>query len=216
MIPLTRFGFVDELSPEGKSTLAAGIAVHRAPPGRSLIRRGDRVAGIYFVEEGTIRVYQQGPTGRQQTLYWVGPGESCILAVNCVFSHVTYPAYVETDDEETRFAILDAASYRALYESEPAVQRYTFEVLSRRVVELTESLAEAGTLDVEQRVVSLLLRRCEDGVVRMNQERIARHVGTAREVVSRVLRGLAKEGLVKGRRGAVELLDLDGLSARIE
>lgn len=213
---LSQFDFIHELSPEGANTLAGHLTLHRAEPGRVLINKGDRVGGVYLIEQGTLRVYQLGPTGREQTLYWAGPGESCLLAVSCLFSDMHYPAWVEVDDEEALVGIVDADGFRQLFQTEPVVQRFTFNVLSRRVVELTEALAEAGTLDVEQRIISLLIRRCgDDSFVRLNQERIAKHVGTAREVVSRTLRTLAADGLLRGHRGAVEVLDLAALSGRL-
>lgn len=215
-VALTRFPFLTQLSLGGRRSLEEGLDLRRFRPRELIVRKGDRVAGVYLVEHGTLRVYELGPTGKEQTLYWVGPGESCILAVNCVFSGLEYPAWVEVDENAAVIAIVDAATYRGLFATEPALQRFTFDVLSSRVIELTEALAEAGTLDVEQRIMNLLLRQCgEDGIVRLSQDRIARHVGTAREVVSRVLRNLARSGLVRGRRGSVDILDIEGLFARL-
>jgi len=215
-VPLTRFPFVDALTPTGRTTLRRGAVVEHVDAGRVLIAKGDAVAGAYLVERGVLRIYTCGPTGREQTLYWVGPGESCILAINCVFSQLRYPAWVEVDDEDARIVMIPAQVYRDLFASEPALQRFTFDVLSRRVIELTESLADAGTLAVEQRIIHLLVSRCgPDGKVPMNQERIARHVGTAREVVSRIIGTLARDGLVRTGRGTIELIDVEALSGRL-
>lgn len=213
MLDATRFPWVEALSPEGRACLAAGLERHRVPAGRLLIRKGESVGGAYLVEKGLLRIYELGPTGREQTLYWVGEGESCILALNCVFSEMNYPAWVEVDDEETMLVMVKAEAYRQLFATESALQKFTFDVLSERVVELTEALAEAGTLDVEQRIINLLLRRCDErGRVRLNQERIARHVGTAREVVSRTLRRLQSDGLVEQGRGSVTIVDIEALA----
>ncbi len=214
---LHRFRFVDALSDAGRVLLAEGTDAHDAPAGKALIRKGEWVAGAFLVETGVLRVFEIGPTGREQTLYWVTPGEICLLGLNCIFSKMRYPAFVETDDEATRYLVVKPETFRQLFAQEPAVQQFTFDALSSRVVELTESLAEAGTLDVEQRIVNLLIRRCDDeGRVRLSQERMARHVGTAREVVSRVMRSLATRGWVQTRRGEVAITDLDALMQHLQ
>ncbi len=214
--PFARFAFAQALSAENRRRLDEAADPLEAPVGQVLVRKGERVGGAYLVAEGALRVYEIGPTGREQTLYWIGPGESCILAMSCVFSSVSYPAWVEVDQPGTRVVAVDGETYRALFATEPAMQRFTFDVLSQRVVELTELLAEAGTLTTEQRVVGLLLRVCdEEGVVTLSQQRIAQHVGTAREVVSRILRRLAAQGWIQGGRGRLRLLDPSALEALI-
>ncbi len=68
-------------------------------------------------------------TDAEGTLYWVEPGQTCILALNSTFSRLAYPAWVESDGP-TRFAIVPGQTYRELFAADPAVQRFTFETLS--------------------------------------------------------------------------------------
>jgi CRP/FNR family transcriptional regulator len=163
--------------------------------------------------EGALRVYNISAKGRESTLYWVEPGDSCILAINSVFADVRYPAWVESDPLPTVLAVIPPATFRQLFSEEPAVQTFTFNVLSSRVFELMTTLEEVVSLDMEQRLVSFLVRKCDgDGVVAMSQSAIAGHLGTAREVVTRILRQFEGKGLVRTARGTTTVLDPVALS----
>lgn len=209
-----RFRFLTEASDSARRALKSALVTHEVGPSTRLIACDDEVSGVYLVEKGALRVYYLTPEGREGTLYWVDPGESCILAINCVFARMNYPAWVESEREPTRFSVIPADVYRMLFETEPAIQRFTFEVMSNRTFELMKLLTEAQSLGLERRAASFLLRRsCERDEVLMSHETIANHLGTAREVVSRILRSLAADGLIETRRGSIRLLDRAGLQA---
>ncbi len=207
-----RFPFFTKVSDSARQMLTSTLISHDVGPSTRLIDRDDEVSGVYLVERGSLRVYYLTPEGREGTLYWVDPGDSCILAINCVFAKIRYPAWVESEREPTRFSVIPANVYRDLFEREPAIRAFSFEVLSARTFELMTLLTEAQSLGLERRVASFLLRRSgASNEVPMSQETIANHVGTAREVVSRILRSLAADGLVETRRGSIRLLDKTGL-----
>lgn len=200
------------LAGESRRLLDAAVRRIACAGGTPLVARGDLVAGAYLVTAGALRVYYVSAEGREGTLYWVEPGESCILAMNCMFSSLAYPAFVESEGE-TAVTIVPGDVYRRLFAAEPAVQRFTFDVLSGRLFELMAMIEETSSQGLEARLAALLLRRAKgDGVVEITQERLACHLGTSREVVSRVLRGLAARRLVETRPGLVLLPDRGALA----
>lgn len=210
------YPFINGMSDAGRELMAARLVWHEAPACQPLVSKGDNIGGVYLVERGSLRVFHIDADGRENTLYWVERGDSCILAMNCVFSNVDYPAWVSADNDAVRFAQMPARLFRQLFEQEHSVRQFAFDGMSGRIFELMAMLAEAVSFGVEQRLVKLLLRKAnEDGCVLMSQENIANHLGTAREVVSRSLRSLAARDLVKTRRGAVDLHDRNALQAMI-
>jgi CRP/FNR family transcriptional regulator, anaerobic regulatory protein len=210
---LKHFSFIEELSPQGKAMLASDLRICEVPPRTPLIQQGEEVSGIYLVEAGALRVYYISAEGREGTLYWIEPGDSCILAINCIFSRVNYPAWVESDQMFTRFGIVSAVLFRKLFAEEASVQQFTFQILSRRVFDLMLLVEEATSLGLEQRVAGFLLRKSDErGVVVMSQEIIANHLGTAREVISRIVRSLAAKGVVDSSRGIIKITDRNALS----
>jgi CRP/FNR family transcriptional regulator len=133
--------------------------------------------------------------------------------MNCAFNGLRYPAWVENEETPTRIGIIPSATYRRLHAAEPALQRFTFEVLSSRVFDLMSSIEELAALDVAQRLSSYLARKCDEGgVVRVSHAKLADHLGTAREVITRNLRRLEQRGLLKTSRGAITILDAVALA----
>ncbi|MCE1234977.1 MAG: Crp/Fnr family transcriptional regulator [Hyphomicrobiales bacterium] len=214
--PLERFPSLAELSAESRRLLDGAVKRIACPHGAPLVARGDLVAGAYLVEKGALRVYYVSAEGREGTLYWVEPGQSCILALNCMFSRLAYPAWVESEGE-TEVAIVPGDVYRRLFAVEPAVQAFTFEVLSGRLFELMALIEETASQGLEARVAGFLLRRSKGAAaIAVTQDQIARHLATSREVVSRVLRGLAARRLIATAQGRVVLLDPAALAGLAE
>jgi CRP/FNR family transcriptional regulator len=203
---------MEGLSEESRKVLENEVRFHTVTGKKKLIMKGDTVGGVYIVEEGGLRVYTISPKGRESTLYWIEPGESCILAMNCVFSDILYPAWVENDRSLSRIAIIPALTYRKLHEKEKSIQRFTVDVLSSRIFDLMSALEEVFTLPVNQRLANLLLKKSNSLLhLVMSHEEIASHLGTAREVVTRHLKNFEKMGFVKIERGYTKILSVEEL-----
>ena len=211
---LEKFPFLTQLSPEsrreiersGKNTLfrEKGYFIHK----------GERVSGVCLVESGCLRVYNIDGAGKETTLYSVMPGESCLLAVNCVFSDIAYPAWVNVDMRETKVLMIPAELYKQLYSKEDAVRDFTFNVLSARIFDLMTTLEETCSYEVDYRLASFLVRRADSqGEIRLTHQEIASHLGTAREVVSRLLKEFKNKGLLITSRGTISILSIQGLSS---
>lgn len=208
-----RFPFFARLSEAARREVGT-FPVQRVDGRVPLLARGDDANGAYFVVQGALRVFYVTPEGREATLYRVEPGGTCLLALTSSFNDEPYPAWVESGARGVSFVRVPAATFRRLYDGEPAFREFLFQVLSGRVLELMSALEEAGTARVQQRLAKLLLRLVRpDGVVRSSQARLASELGTAREVVFRSLRGLAQQGLVKTAREQVAIVDSEGLRA---
>jgi CRP/FNR family transcriptional regulator len=213
----SHFPFLSELSARGRSRLLGATRHVKLPPYAKVIERGDEVAGVYLVEAGALRIYYVSSEGREGTLYWVDPGQSCIIALNCLFARLPYPAWVETDQAETEVAIISGDVYRELYLAEPALQHFTFATLSTRLFELMTLLQETASFGLEQRVAAFLLRRSGSGhVLETTHEQVAHHLGSSREVVSRVLRNLARSGAIRLSPRAVAIVDADKLRSAVD
>jgi CRP/FNR family transcriptional regulator len=207
----TLFPLLADLSPASRDLLAASVKRIACDGGVPLVARGDMVAGAYMVEKGALRVYYVSADGREGTLYWVEPGQSCVLALNCMFSGHAYPAWVESEGP-TEVAIVPGDVYRRLFAAETAVQSFTFNTLSGRVFELMQLIEETASQGLEARVAAFLLRRSKGGgEIAVTQEQLARHLATSREVVSRVLRALVARGMIETSQGRIAIVDATAL-----
>lgn len=193
----------------------ASVAV-KLPPGTDYFREGGQCRQVALIGKGSVRVYKKGETGREITLYYVLPGETCILTASCMLGEKTYPADAVIE-EETEAVILDAGFFRDAVSSREDVRKFVFETLSRRMTEVLTLLEEISFGRMDRRLSEFLLRRFGEaggnsGVLNMTHEQIAAELGTAREVVSRLLKELERTGAIGLSRGKITLRDIDRLA----
>lgn len=212
-LPSPTFPFFATVSEATRRALVA-LPVRHAPAHVQVLRQGDEVEGVYLLTGGALRVFHVAADGREATLYWVEPGQTCILALTAAFRREPYPAWVETDRDPVSYVLVPHEMLRVILGAEESVREFVFEALSGRVFELMSALAETAVLRVEARVAALLLRRADPaGAVHMTQARIAAHLGTAREVVFRALRALEARGIIETQRGVVQIRKPEDLAA---
>lgn len=208
---LALFEPFNRLSSGARVLLARGALRKRAAAGASVMHRGQPASGAYVVLSGRLRVFTITPAGHEATLYLVEPGETCVLALNCLFNDLLYPAWVQAE-APTTLAIIPGPLYRELFANEPAIQDLTVHALSSLVFRLMAELDAVHSCNHRQRLVHhLLARASSEGVLKTTQQQLAGHLGTTREVVARLVQGLVAEGFVKSERGRLTIKDLFGL-----
>jgi CRP/FNR family transcriptional regulator len=206
---------LSSLSSSGRQLLERGVQHVRFDQAASVIHKGQQVSGAYLVTEGQLRVFTYTPQGNEATLYFIRPGETCVLALNCLFNDLRYPAWVETD-AGTSVDIVPGPLYKKLFESESSVQDLTVKTLSTLVFRLMDELEQIHACTLDQRLANFILSNASDtGELHMTQQTLADHLGTTREVVARLMQGLVAEGLVKTRRGVVNVIDSTRLSGLV-
>lgn len=199
------------LSESAKTQLTLGAVRKSMAAGASVMHKGQPASGAYVVLSGRLRVYTITPTGTEATLYLIDPGESCVLALNCLFNDLLYPAWVQAE-AATRLAIVPGPLYRRLFTQEPAIQDLTVQALSMLVYRLMAELDAIHSCNHKQRLVHfLLLHASSEGSLKTTQQQLAGHLGTTREVVARLMQDLVANGFVKSQRGLITIKDLFGL-----
>jgi CRP/FNR family transcriptional regulator, anaerobic regulatory protein len=218
-LPVTRSNAINPLSdltPEGSDLLRAGRVSKRFVKPTAVIHKGQQVSGAYLVTQGQLRVFTYTPQGSEATLYFIRPGETCVLALNCLFNDLRYPAWVETA-ADTRVDIIPGDLYRRLFERESAVQDLTVKALSTLVFRLMSELEQIHACNLDQRLANFLLSHAsENGVLLTTQQALAGHLGTTREVIARLMQGFVAQGLVTTGRGRVAINDAQGLARLVE
>jgi len=210
-IELTAFPSFEELTAEGRALLDSGLGRAACEPDSLVVQKGDAVSGAYVVLSGRLRVFAIGPDGTEATLYFIDPGETCVLALNCLFNDLLYPAWVQAEGATT-VGIIPGPVYRDLFRKEAAVQDVTVRALSTVVFRLMSELEQLHCTDQRQRLANFVLRQAgSDQTLHMTQQRLAGHLGTTREVIARLVGDLVAERLVQTRRGAIRIVDVAGL-----
>jgi CRP/FNR family transcriptional regulator len=181
------------------------------PAGSVLFRAGEPCRGLLLLAQGSVRVDLVGEDGQRLMLYRIGPGETCAATLACLFGQEPYAA---EGVAETPIAgdWLPAEAFEDTLAADPAFRRAVLRGFGARLAALMWRIEELRFLSVDRRLAAWLLARAP-GPVPAPREAVAREIGTAREVVSRRLAALARQGLVRLSGGEVLLRDREGLAA---
>jgi len=184
----------------------------KIPAGYDVFLEGDSVDAIALLISGVVRVYKIGETGREITLYRFGHGESCILTANAILSQKSFPA-IATVEKDAEAVMIPADKFRDWVKHYDAWREFVFELLSDRLSTVMAVVDQVVFQRMDRRVASLLLNKSKvTNPISVTHQEIAAELGSSREVISRILEDFSQKGVVEVGRGAVEILDLEGLA----
>lgn len=195
------------LGDAARARLLAHGRLIQLPAQTPVFNEAERCQGFPFVLEGSIRVIKTAPNGRQLPLYRVLPGETCIISSGCLLGQAPYNARGITANPCT-LLLLPEADFQALLAEAP-FRAFVFELFSERLAELMQLVEEVAFHKLDQRLAALLLGHGQH--LHTTHQQLADELGSVREIVSRLLKGFAEQGLVALGREQIEILDPAGL-----
>ena len=176
---------------------------------------GEPSDGLFIVETGWFKVSKMSADGREQVLHFLGPGET--FSALSVFTEMPNPATVVALEESVVWLVHREAMLRLL-DTHPKLARVMVQKLATRVQHLISLVEDLSLRTVEARLARLLLEQGGRGTVQRRrwatQTELAARLGTVPDVLSRALRKLAAEGLIRVARHQIEILDIKGLEKR--
>ncbi|MBW7901088.1 MAG: Crp/Fnr family transcriptional regulator [Rhodocyclaceae bacterium] len=196
------------LAPAELDGLLRPEATLRIPTGLRVFAESEPCRGFPLVVEGSIKVVKTAPSGREMLLYRVGPGDSCIISSSCLLGHTPYTARGESETPVT-LAVLPEALFARLLADDRAFRDFVFHLLAERIADLMQLVEEIAFHRLDRRLARLLLARGD--AVHATHQALADELGSVREIVSRLLKGFAAEGLVELGRERIVLRDRAGL-----
>lgn len=180
------------------------------PAGFHPFQEGSGCPGVAFVGAGDIRVFKVSREGREITLYHVGQGETCLLTLNAAMGNSSYPASAVVEAPVEAVAV-PVDSFRAWVRRDDSMRVFVFEQMAHRISHLMALIHDVVFQRLDRRLADYLLsRQVEPGtdtVLDVTHNAIAAELGSAREVISRVLKELEREGAVELGRGHIEIVD---------
>jgi CRP/FNR family transcriptional regulator len=209
---LDAFPKLAALEPDARGRFVAEAHPVTLPAGITLFRDGDACTNYLLVLDGSVRVQKTSSNGREITLYRVGDGQTCILTTSCLLAGERYPAEGVTETE-VRAIALPGALFQALLSGSTGFRQFVFAVYARRIADLITLVEEVAFERMDLRLAARLRDGADrDGMVNATHQELATELGTAREVVSRLLKDFEHRGLVALHRGRIELHDRDALA----
>ena len=164
-------------------------------------------SGLYIVKSGRLRLYMLSEEGKEITLYRLAPGDICMLSASCVLKSITFDVYVDAEVLSECYMISGSA-FSTVSEKYLEVKNYALETAVSRFSDVMWIMQQIVFMSMDKRLAIFLLdETATNGTdsVTLTHEQIARHLGTAREVVTRMLKHLASDGVIEVTRKGINI-----------
>jgi len=184
-------------------------AVMGLPAGTQVFAEHQPCQGFPLLLEGSIKVIKLAANGRELMLYRVMPGGSCIISSSCLLGHSDYNARGIAETPLTLLA-LPVSTFTTLMVEHAPFRDFVFHLFADRIGELMQLVEEVAFARLDQRLAKLLLARHES-TLNVTHQQLADELGSVREIVSRLLKGFAAQGLVTLGREQLTVVDREGL-----
>lgn len=184
------------------------------PEGKN-IHDGNECSGVILVRSGCLRLFMMSEEGRDITLYRLHKGDICMLSASCVLDAITFDVFVDAQ-EDSECYVIGGPAFAAVSERNPQIKIFALETAVGRFSDVMWVMQQILFMSMGRRLAIFLLdesARNGTDVIALTHGQIARYMGSAREVVSRMLKYFANEGIVKVSRGGIEILDKKRLRA---
>lgn len=209
------FPFWKELDVKEQEQLCRNSQLVKYSKGQN-VHGGNICTGMIIVRSGCLRAYMLSEEGREITLYRLRPGEICMLSASCVLQTITFDVFVDAE-EDSQCYLINGPFFKALSERNLLVKNYALETAVGRFSDVMWIMQEILFMSMDRRVAKFLLEEAgADDTVRLTHEQIARYMGTAREVISRMVKYFAAEGMVISSRGLIRISDREKLQRLAE
>lgn len=192
------------LSADEVAPLLLPGALMQLPEGAQLFAERQPCRGFPLVIEGRIKVVKSAPSGREMVLYRVTPGESCIISSSCLLAHAPYSARGETETPVTML-VLPIPLFEKLMAGNGTFRDFVFHLFADRIADLMQLVEEVAFHRLDQRLARLLLAQGNE--IAATHQKLADELGSVREIVSRLLKGFAADGLVTLGREHIAIRD---------
>ena len=202
------FPFWDKLTDNQKKSLCEDTAEVFYPKGH-VVHDPNECTGAIIVRSGGLRTYFLSEDGKEVTLFRLYSGDICILSATCVLRAITFDVMVEAD-ADSECLLIGSRTLGKLVEECIYVKNYALELTASHFSETMWSFEQILFMSIEKRLAIFLLDECarrHSDTLKLTHEQIAKYMGSAREVVTRMLRSFASEGILESGRGDIHILD---------
>ncbi|NMA37047.1 MAG: Crp/Fnr family transcriptional regulator [Papillibacter sp.] len=210
--------FWNMLNNEEAELVKMSATINKYPKG--VVAQGfeDECLGVIQVLKGQLRVYLLSEEGREVTLFRINEGEFCTLTASCIIEQITFETQISAE-ADTELLVINAGTYERLADSNLQVKCFTYELIIERFSEIMWALQQILFMGFDKRLAVFLYdeySRTGSLEIKMTHEQIAKLTGSAREVVSRMLKRFADEDIVEFKRGVIIIKNIAALKKIIK
>jgi len=207
------FPIWNKLTPAHRQRLTDSAEFIKAKSGTVVHNGSMDCLGLLLIRSGQLRVYTLSSEGREITLYRLFDHDICLFSASCVMPNIQFEVIIEAE-KDCEMWVLPSCLFKDLMEESAVVANYANQLISSRFSDVMWLMEQIMWKSFDKRLASFLLEESvleSSPSLKITHEKIANHMGTAREVVTRMLRYFQSEGMVKLTRGTVEIIDEEKL-----
>ena len=199
----------EKLTPAQQDKIKSASARRMVKKGTILHNGSMDCMGLLLIQSGQLRAYILSEEGRQITIYRLFERDLCLLSASCIMRNIQFDITIEAE-KDSEIWVVQPGVYKSLMEESAAIANYTNDIMSSHFSEGMWLIEQVMWKSFDKRLAAFLLEEAaleETASLTITHEKIANHLGTAREVVTRMLRYFQSEGMVHLTRGIVEITD---------
>ena len=203
------FPIWDKLTPAQQERIRSTSILHSVKGGTMLHNGGPDCLGLLLVQSGQLRAYMLSDEGREVTISRFFEMDMCLFSASCVMSNMQFDVFIEAE-KDSEIWVIPACLYQNLMDESLPLSNYSHNLITSHLSEVMWLMEQIMWKSFDKRLAKFLLEESSlEGThsLRITHEKIANHMGTAREVVTRMLRYFQSEGMVKLTRGTVDITD---------
>lgn len=209
------FPIWEKLEPAQQNRLLDSLIARKVEKGTVIHNGSMDCTGLLVVESGQLRAYILSDEGREITLYRLFDRDICLLSASCMIRSIRFDVTVVAE-KDTRLWIIPAEVYKGVMESSAPAANFTNELMATRFTDVMWLIEQIMWKSLDKRLAAFLLEEAAiegSNELKITHEAIANHMGSHREIITRMLRYFQGEGLVRLSRGTVAILDEERLKS---
>ena len=211
----TYFPVWNKLNAAQKERILDGLMTRQVKKGTIIHNGSLDCAGILLIKSGQLRVYILSDEGREITLYRLFDMDICLFSASCMMRSVQFEVIIEAEKDADLW-IIPAEIYKKIMEESAPLSNYTNELMATRFSDVMWLIDQIMWKSLDKRVAAFLLEEVSiegSNELKLTHETIANHLGSHREVMTRMLKYFQNEGMVKLSRGMIEITDSEKLES---
>lgn len=197
------------MTPQQQQTISASLVSRTVKKGAVLHSGGAGCTGLLLIKTGQLRAFILSKEGREVTLYRLFDRDICLFSASCIMRSIQFDVTISAE-KDTQLWVLPSDVYKQMMEQSACVANYTSEIMASRFSEVMWLMEQVMWKSFDKRLAAFLLEETVlegTNCLETTHEAIGNHLGTAREVVTRMLRYFQEEGMVRLARKTVEVVD---------
>ena len=209
------FPFIQDIKGKDKQEIISKFHFRNLPRGYYIYRTGDISNEFILILSGTVRVFYINECGNEVTFYRIKEGESCILTASDFFNELNFEALAVVE-EAAEIAVIHSETAKKWMKQYESWNLHLMNAMSLHASRVSKTMTHILFCSKECKVSSILLNKANiSGKVCLKHSEIAMEIGSAREVVSRVLKSFENKGYIQMSRNCIQILNSEKLQREI-